>query len=107
MAEAYKKLYQGQPGVAAATAYTAPATAGSSVIVKHIRAVNTTETAASVGLFHDGTAAANRILPNVPLNPGEWLEWDGTILLEPSDTLAAIASVATTVTLTIYGIEVS
>jgi hypothetical protein len=107
MAEVYKKLYQGQPGTSAAIVYTAPSTAGSSVIIKHIRAVNSTETAASIGLFHDGTAAGNRILPNVPLGPGETLIDDSLYTLEPSDTLAAIASVATTITLTIYGIEVS
>lgn len=105
MAESYEKLYQGQPGTSAATVYTVPGS--TQAIVKHIRAVNMGGATTSIGLFHDGTAAANRILPDVPLAPGEFLEWDGTILMEAADTLAAIASVATSITLTVYGIEVT
>jgi hypothetical protein len=103
--EVYKRLYQGQPGVAAATVYTVPAL--TSAVMKQVRAVNTGTQAASVGLFHGGTAVGNRILPDVPLSPGEWLEDDLTAMMAAGDVLAAIASVASTITVTIYGLELS
>jgi hypothetical protein len=107
MAEDYGKLYQGQPGTSAATVYTAPATAGSHVIIVKIVALNMGAAAASIGLFHDGTAVSNRIIPDVPLNPNEWLKDADGFFMDPSDTLAAIASVASSITLTIYGVEVT
>jgi hypothetical protein len=106
MAEAYKKLYQGQPGTSAATVYTTPG--ATSTVVKHVRAVNTSTTvSATIGLYQDGTAATNRTLPDVVLGPGEWMEWDGLMLAPAASTIAAVASVATTITLTIYGIELT
>lgn len=104
MANTFKKLAQVQPGTAAAVVYTAPA--ATQVVVKEIRAVNaTTGTAATVGLFHGGSAAANRIWPDIPLNPGEQAIEDATMMLAPGDTIVAIASVAAAITLTIYGVE--
>jgi hypothetical protein len=106
MAEAYMKLYQGQPGVAAGVVYTVPA--ATNAVIKHIRAVNTsTATAVTIGLFDGGSTADKRILPDVVLQPGEWLEWDGLITMPTGATLQAIASVATTVTLTIYGLQLT
>jgi hypothetical protein len=105
VAENYKKLYQGQPGTAAATIYTVPAL--TTTLIKTIKAVNaTTATAATIGLFHDGLVAANRTLPDLPLNPGEFLVDDTVFMLETGDTLAAIASVAATITVTVYGVEI-
>lgn len=107
MAEVYKRLYQGQPGVAAATVYTVPA--GTQTIIKEIRAVVPSSAAAgaNIGLFHGGTADANRIWPDWPLAPGEMAVEDGLITMQPGDTLAAIASVAARVTVTVYGIELT
>lgn len=105
MAEAYKKLVQTQPGVAAATVYTVPAL--TNTVIKHIRAVNMGAAAATIGLYDGGTAVTNRILPDVPLGPGEWLEWDGLLTMPTTATLAAIASVASSITLTIYGLELT
>lgn len=105
MAEAYLKLYQGQPGVAAGVVYTVPAS--TNTVVKHIRAVNTGTVGASIGLFDGGSGVTNRILPDVVLQPGEWLEWDGLITMPTTATLQAIASVASTITLTIYGLQLT
>ena len=62
---------------------------------------------ATIGLFSGGTGVTNRILPNVPLGPGEWCEDDMLLTMTTGDTLAAIASAAGAITLTIYGIELS
>lgn len=105
MAETFKKLYQGQVPATATTLYTVPAV--TQTIVKHIRAVNTSGTARTIRLWHDGTADANAILPPVSLAPGEWAEFDGSILAEAADTISGQASAATAITVTIYGLEIT
>lgn len=104
MAEAYKKLAQVQPGVVASAAYTVPA--GWNGVIKHIRAVNMGAVACTIGLFDGGGSANQRILPDVPLQPGEWLEWDGLMTMPAGSLLVAVASVASSITLTVYGLEV-
>lgn len=105
MTDTYKKLYQGQPGTSATTLYTVPA--ATQAIVKHIRIVNNDTSARTIKLWHDGTADANVILPATPVRAGGWAEFDGTITLEASDSFSGQASVASTVTVTIYGLEIS
>jgi hypothetical protein len=105
--ETYKRFYQGQPGTAAAQVYQAPAAPAFGSVMRQIRAVNMGTVTATVGVFHGGTAVGNRILPDVPLAPGEWLEDDLSAMMAPGDTLAAVASVANAITLTIYGVELS
>lgn len=105
MAETYKKLYQGQPGTSAATIYTAPAS--TAAIVKSIRIVNTTASAATIKLFQSGTADTNVILPATSIDAGGFAEFDGTLTLAAADTLAAQAGTATAITVTVYGVEVT
>ena len=38
---------------------------------------------------------------------GGWAEFDGAILMEAADTLSGLASAATAITYTIYGLEIS
>lgn len=105
MTETYKKLYQGQPGTGAAAVYTVPG--ATSAIVKHVKAVNVSAVPVTIKLFESGTVDANCIVPAITLGAGEFLEWDGTITLAAADTLAAQASAAASITLTINGIELS
>lgn len=105
MADAFKKLYQGQPGTSATTLYTVPAS--TAVIIKHIRVTNPTASDRTVKLWHDGTADANVILPAATVLAGGWAEFDGTILMEAADTLSGQASAATALTVTVYGDEVT
>lgn len=105
MAETWKKLYQGQVGSSATTLYTVPG--ATEAIIKHIRAVNTSGTARTIRLWHDGSADANAILPPVELGPGEWGEFDGSILAEAADTISGQAGAATAITVTIYGLEIT
>lgn len=107
MANTFKKLYQGQPGTSAATIYTAPA--GTQTIIKEVRAVvpSNAPAGATIGLFDGGLTDANRIWPDLPLAPGEMAVEDGLEELQPGGTLAAVASVAGRVTLTVYGVEMA
>lgn len=105
MPEAYKELYSGQPGTSAAAVYTVPG--ATQAIVKHYKAVNVAAVPVSIKLFQNGTTDAKCILPAIVLQPGEFLEWEGTITLAATNTLAAQASAASSITLTINGVEVS
>jgi hypothetical protein len=105
MAEAFKKLYQGQVPSSATTLYTVPGS--TQAIIKHIRVVNPTGTARTIRLWHDGTADSNAILPPVSIGAGEWAEFDGAILAEAADTISGQAAAASAITVTIYGLEIT
>lgn len=105
MAESYKVLYQGQPGTAAATIYTVPGS--TQAIVKYVKAVNVSAVPCSIKFFQGGLVDANCINPAVTLQPGESLEFDGTITMVAASTLGAQAGVAASITLTVEGIEVT
>lgn len=105
MPENYKKIYQGQLSNTAGTLYTVPS--ATQTIVKAIRIVNTDASARTAKLWHDGTGDANVILPTCEIKAGGWGEFDGVITLEAADTLSGEASVASKLTVTIYGLEIS
>ena len=107
MANAYKKLGQ---GVLTGTGtqdvmYTVPAS--TEAIVKLIVIVNTSTSNRTVEIWHDGHADTNAILPSLTIEAGGWLEIDGPITMEAADTLEAEGSAATSLTYTVYGVEVS
>ena len=105
MAETYKKLYQGVLTASAATVYTVPAS--TSTIIKSMRIVNTSASSATIKLFQSGTADANVILPATSIDAGGFAEFEGTLTMAAADTIAAQASAITSITLTIYGVEVT
>ncbi len=105
MPESFKLLAQLQLAAAAATIYTAPAL--TQAVIKQINIVNTDTLAHTYQLFQGGTAAVNAITPVVTLQGGEWAEFNGNILVDAADTLAAASDAATVMTTTVYGLEVS
>ena len=105
MAETYKKLVQTLVDSSNETFYTVPA--GTTTIIRSMRAVNTTRTAATFKLFHDGTAASNMILPFVSIAANGWAEFDGTIIMEAADTLIGISGTQNVINLTVYGLELT
>lgn len=106
MPDAFKKLYQGRPGDTATTLYTVAVS--TSAIVKNIVIVNpATGSNYTMKLWHDGTADTNLILPAVTVMSGGWGNFDGVILMEASDTMSGQASVSGSLTVTIYGDEVT
>jgi len=113
MAEAYKKLAQGQlvvtGGSEAQTRLYSPSASNPTVttIVKNMKFVNMGAATRTIKLFHDGVAVTNVILPPTNIVSGGYAEYEGTILLEPGDTLNGEASVAAEVTYTIYGLELT
>jgi hypothetical protein len=107
MADAFKKLAQTQVAGSPSTStlYTVPAS--TETVVRHIRIVNTAVNDRTIKLWHDGTADSNVILPPATVKAGGWTEFDGTITMETGDTLVAQASAGASLTITVYGLEVS
>ncbi len=106
MADTYKQLYQGQLGNTVATLATVGT--GKMWIIKHISVVNNDSSARTFGLYRGGTAAANVITPpNMSIPAGGMAEWDGTMAMNDGETLRGGASVATQLTVTVDGDEVS
>ena len=105
MANTYKKLAQGQLAATVGILYTVPAL--TSTIISHIRLVNNDTVLRAATLWHDGTANTNKILPAADIGPGGWAEWDGRMTMEAADTLQGQASVATQITYTVYGLEIT
>ena len=105
MAETYKKLAQGQLANSTGTLYTVPA--NTSALIGHIRLVNNTGASHTAKLYHDGTTDAQAILPTLTIEAGGWAEFSGGIVMEASDTISGVADAATSITYTIYGMEIT
>lgn len=105
MANAYKVLAQGQLSNSVGTLYTVPA--ATSTIVHHIILVNTDVADRTARLYIGGTADANEILPPSTILTGGWAEDDGVHTLETGQTIRGYASVASKVTYTIEGVEIT
>ena len=105
MAETYKKLVQELVDNSNDTLLTVAS--NTTVIIRSMRAVNTSGTTATLKLFHDGTTAGNMILPFVNIQGNGWAEFDGTIIMEAADTLTGISGTQDVINLTIYGLELT
>lgn len=110
MADTYKVLYQGQLSTASGAVYTVPS--GTQAIVKTMRVVNTNTAAATVSMWHlpSGTSTTSNstaILPSTSIDAGGFAEFEGTMTMETGSKIAALAGTATSITLTIYGLEIS
>jgi hypothetical protein len=105
MAETYKKLDQRAVPNTATTVYTVPSS--TQAIVKSIRAVNTSASSATIKIWQGGTADANVILPATTIDAGGFAEWEGTMTMAAADYIAAQASAATSITMTINGLEIT
>lgn len=108
MSDVCKLLYQGQLPAAVATLATVPSSPVISWIVKHWIVVNNDTVARTFALYRQGTAATNIITPPaVSVPAGGCVEWDGTMSMGTGETLRGVGSVATMLTLTVDGDEVS
>ena len=105
MADTYKRIYQGQLSTASGVVYTVPS--GTQAILKSIRIVNTSANATTAKLWNGGSADSNVILPPISIDAGGFGEFDGTLTMTAGDTLVAQAGANSSITLTIYGLEVT
>lgn len=105
MAQSYKQLAQTQAATSATAVYTAPA--DTQAIVKHMRIVNTDTVPRWIKLWNNGTSDSNLILPQTNIPAGGWAEFDGTITMAATNTISAQGEVASKITITIHGAEVT
>ena len=109
MAETYKQLGQMILTTGDDTVYTVPAS--TSAIIKNIKVVNYSGAAATVALWQGSGDAidvdADIILPPVSIDAGGWAEFDGSICMEAAAELHADGETATSLTITVYGLEIS
>lgn len=105
MTLAYKQLAQSQIGTSSATFYTSPAL--TQTIIKHIRIVNNDTVPRWVKMWNNGSADSNIILPQTTIAAGGWAEFDGTLTLAAADTIVCQAEVASKVTMTAHGAQVT
>ena len=87
----------------AATVYTVPA--ATTAILRHLRVVNETAVTATFTASIGADAAGKRIFYAQAVGPGDAFEWTGNIVLAATEVLQAYASAATTLTLTVSGVE--
>ena len=105
MADAFKKLYQG--ALPASAGVLATVGAGKTWLVKAIALVNTSGTDRTAALWDGGVADGNAILPPAVIVAGGMAYFDGMITLAAGATLQGQAGAATSITITVYGDEVS
>lgn len=105
MTDTYKKLFQGQLPAAAAAQYTVPGATQS--IIRSIVLVNTTASPVTVSLFTDGSAAANKILDTYSIPANTRVELNAVMTLGAAGAIWGVASAATAVTMTVFGLEIS
>jgi hypothetical protein len=96
-----KLLYQ---GALASTNTTVIFTAAHPTTITGIKLVNTTGSDATIALYHNGTAAANAILPPTTILAGGHAEDDDPgIHMEPGDTLLIDQGTSGAITVSVYG----
>jgi hypothetical protein len=106
-----KQLAQGQLGSSSATLYTAPSATGQKCIVKEIWLCNTDSSDHTYTLYAvpsgGAAAAATQIANAVNLPAGYTHVLQIAHVIEASGTLRGLSSVASFITYTISGIEIS
>ena len=106
MADTYKLLYSGQPASGGTTLITVGT--GKAQIVKHIASVNTDTSDRTIQFYRNGTDAAHKWSPPLLVKANDGMsEWDGTEAMGDGDTLYAVASVSSKISVTVTGDEVS
>jgi hypothetical protein len=89
---------------AAATLYTVPT--GSTVILRHIRIANTTAGAVTFTLSIGTDAAGKRLASGKSIPANDIWDWSGFIVMLSTEIIQGFASAATSLTITVSGVEV-
>ena len=105
MADAFNKLAQALLTATSATLVTAGTAA--EIIIKHIRVINYSANSRWFTLYHDSADATGTIVYQQTVLAGGMAEFDGSIMLENSDTIQGYAEAATALTIAIYGVTVT
>jgi hypothetical protein len=104
MADTLKRL-AGPVALAAAagTVYTVPALTGT--VLRGLRVVNETGSAATFTLSIGTDGAGKRVWYSQQVAPGDGYDWTGNIPMVAAEIVQAYASAATTLTVVLSGVE--
>jgi hypothetical protein len=105
LTDTYKVLSQTQLPNAAAAQYTVPG--ATQAIVRALVLVNTTGAPVTVSLFVNGSGAGNKILDTYSIPANTRIVLNDVITLAATNTIQGVASAAASVTLTVFGLEIS
>lgn len=110
MAYTPKRLYIGQPAFAGTTLYTTTGT--TTTILKAITATNTTATSAtfSVNIVPSSSSSAtfsNRIISSLPLAGNATITFENIGMLNNGDALYATLGTTNSISIHVYGVEVT
>ena len=105
MTDTYKKLSQTQLPTSAAAQYTVPG--ATQAIIRSIVLTNTSASPRTVNLFTDGSAAVNSILDNYTIPANSRVELNSIVTLGAAGAIWANCSATVSVTMTIFGLEIS
>ena len=106
MADTALRLYgPAQPGTGNATLYTVPG--ATTCVIRHMRVMNTTGSAATISVAINGTAAtaANCLLYAFSIPANSVYDWTGFIPLAAADTIQGLQGTGSALTVTIGGVE--
>ena len=104
MADTLKRLAgPSQLASSSTTVYTVPA--ATTTVLRNIRVVNTTAGAVTFTMSIGADAAGTRIYNAYSVAANDLYDWSGCIVLGAAETLRAYASAATSLTLTVSGVE--
>jgi hypothetical protein len=88
----------------AATKYTATSV---TAVIRSLHVCNETATTRHFTLSIGTDGGGKRLFHEQPVPPGDPFDWTGSIVLEDTDTIQALAETNSALTLTISGVEVS
>jgi hypothetical protein len=75
------------------------------IIVKRMSVVNNTAATITFQLFQNGTSNDKAITPVVTLGANSMAEYEGTVVLNPGDTVQGSCSTGSAVAFAMYGID--
>jgi len=87
----------------ASTLYTVPADTTTTVVAVHVANQGSVEATFGLSVGTDG--AGKRFFSDVKVPVGCAFDWAGTLVLDETEVLQGLASVASTLTVTISGVE--
>jgi hypothetical protein len=88
---------------AAATLYTAPAATTTTITGIHVANEGAAQATFTFSVGTDG--AGKRFFYQIPVATAEAFDWSGTLVLAAAEVVQALASAATTLTITVTGVE--
>jgi hypothetical protein len=106
MATTAKRLFgPAQLGNATATKYTVPA--GTKAKVRHIHFFNPSGAPVTVTMSIGGDAAATRLFDAFSIPAGQPYDWYPYLVMDAAEIIAAHASAAATIVMTVFGDELT